>query len=506
MAGEPEPNQPDPWAASIKSGTAPKPKAKPIDSWKSFKPGEAEPLPEDLSSKPKAGSGRSGRGGGGSKFKAMPSGPNLPRQRVTPSKIMGQVIEWKGKYGWIMPTTPVQHPKAFKHQGKIFISVTDLDGRCRQLAPGSLCEFFVFEDDAGLGAEECIPMENSGSAGKGSWPGAFSSAQSGGSRPSADGRGRGNARKGAGGKSSGSKSSGAVGYTGLVAPDIESVKVTAADIAAGKPSSSPLGKGGGDMNAGKSRGRGGGGKEPRSNRIDNNRGCGAAKGGKAADASQDAPHYSKSAFDKGGPSSGPVNGSSWDAFMSQRSAQDQSRARETFQKFPSQAGFAEQSRPMEPLGHPSSLLDHSRRDPLMPPGAATYFDQDSLRDQLMSLSHGGSLDLQRPPDFMMPQPSFVDPNRGAAMVQSGPVEQQLGSAFAAAELMRTLNMQPSMGSTPSALGPNFGAFPPPDFSSGLAGFDLDNLAPGGCLGGFPGLTGFPVQAPSPTAAPFGPMI
>merc|ERR1719162_2657641 len=34
-----------------------------------------------------------------------PSGPNLPRSRITEEPVTGEVIAWKGKYGWIQPTT-----------------------------------------------------------------------------------------------------------------------------------------------------------------------------------------------------------------------------------------------------------------------------------------------------------------------------------------------------------------------------------------------------------------
>ncbi|CAE8604524.1 unnamed protein product [Polarella glacialis] len=85
----------------------------------------------------------------------MGKGHTLPRTRLTDSPMTGQVIEWKGKYGWVMPTVPIEHEKATKHDGKIFISMSDLVG-VEELTEGSLCQFHVFEDASGLGAEECI--------------------------------------------------------------------------------------------------------------------------------------------------------------------------------------------------------------------------------------------------------------------------------------------------------------------------------------------------------------
>lgn len=86
-----------------------------------------------------------------------PSGPFLPRQRVFPEQMTGQVIEWKGKFGWIHASTQINHPKARKHQNKIFISTIDIVG-ATSLCPGDYCSFYVFEDEAGIGAEECVKI------------------------------------------------------------------------------------------------------------------------------------------------------------------------------------------------------------------------------------------------------------------------------------------------------------------------------------------------------------
>lgn len=84
-----------------------------------------------------------------------PSGPDLPRTRITGNPVTGEVLEWKGKYGWIKPTEPIEHDMAMKHDGRLYISVSDLIG-ITELTPGSLCQFHVFCDPSGLGAEECI--------------------------------------------------------------------------------------------------------------------------------------------------------------------------------------------------------------------------------------------------------------------------------------------------------------------------------------------------------------
>merc|ERR1719473_306040 len=91
---------------------------------------------------------------GKGKGKGKKPGYTLPRERITEAPVIGEVIEWKGKYGWVKPSEPIQHEKASKRDGKIFVSQTDLVG-ATELTPGKLCQFHVFADPAGLGGEEC---------------------------------------------------------------------------------------------------------------------------------------------------------------------------------------------------------------------------------------------------------------------------------------------------------------------------------------------------------------
>jgi len=100
------------------------------------------------------GHGRS-RGRGRGRGHKRPSGPDLPRTSVLDEPIAGTVLEWKGNYGWIKPFEPVDHPLAGKHRGRIYIHEQDLDVE-GGLTPGSICEFLVFSDASGLGAEECV--------------------------------------------------------------------------------------------------------------------------------------------------------------------------------------------------------------------------------------------------------------------------------------------------------------------------------------------------------------
>eukprot|EP00927_Polykrikos_kofoidii_P034852 TRINITY_DN2947_c0_g1_i1.p1 TRINITY_DN2947_c0_g1~~TRINITY_DN2947_c0_g1_i1.p1 ORF type:complete len:381 (-),score=76.26 TRINITY_DN2947_c0_g1_i1:58-1086(-) len=96
---------------------------------------------------------RKGKGKGKGKGRP-PSGPHLPRTQVSSEWATGEVVEWKGKYGWIRPDKPIDHPLATKHKGRIYISELDLND-CSELATGDRPWFQVFEDSSGLGAEYC---------------------------------------------------------------------------------------------------------------------------------------------------------------------------------------------------------------------------------------------------------------------------------------------------------------------------------------------------------------
>merc|ERR1712176_1436281 len=93
-----------------------------------------------------------GNGGKGGK-----KGGNLPRKRIYEWKINGQVSEWKGKFGFIQPSEPVDHPLAAKTEGNIYVRAKDIVD-ASELQPGSLVEFYLYSDASGLGAEECVTI------------------------------------------------------------------------------------------------------------------------------------------------------------------------------------------------------------------------------------------------------------------------------------------------------------------------------------------------------------
>lgn len=102
------------------------------------------------------GCGSFGQDGGKGFFgkgKSRTPGHMLDKTRITAEKFQGTVLEWKGKYGWLQPGETIEHPKATRHNGRIFCSMSSLmAGDC--LEPGSVVEFHIAEDVSGLAAEE----------------------------------------------------------------------------------------------------------------------------------------------------------------------------------------------------------------------------------------------------------------------------------------------------------------------------------------------------------------
>jgi len=96
------------------------------------------------------------KGKGKSKGKGGDAGGHLkPRTRLSAEKFSGTVNAWKGKFGFITPGEPIEHPKASLHNGGLFASVDDIQG-ASELIPGATVMFHIWEDESGLGAEEIV--------------------------------------------------------------------------------------------------------------------------------------------------------------------------------------------------------------------------------------------------------------------------------------------------------------------------------------------------------------
>ncbi|CAE7351423.1 PIP5K4 [Symbiodinium sp. CCMP2456] len=90
-----------------------------------------------------------GRAGG-----YMKSGPELPRQPLFGGEALeGDVLEWKGKFGWIKPLQPIDHPLASRNKSRIYVHVKDLADGLQSLTAGQRVAFQAYTDDSGIGAE-----------------------------------------------------------------------------------------------------------------------------------------------------------------------------------------------------------------------------------------------------------------------------------------------------------------------------------------------------------------
>eukprot|EP00927_Polykrikos_kofoidii_P056621 TRINITY_DN50720_c0_g1_i1.p1 TRINITY_DN50720_c0_g1~~TRINITY_DN50720_c0_g1_i1.p1 ORF type:complete len:346 (-),score=52.35 TRINITY_DN50720_c0_g1_i1:172-1209(-) len=88
---------------------------------------------------------------------AVPPMANLARERITVVETTGEVMDWKGSFGWLKSHDTIDHVAATKRSGKIYVSRKDLVG-VPTLHLGQIVQFHVFADASGLGAEECSPF------------------------------------------------------------------------------------------------------------------------------------------------------------------------------------------------------------------------------------------------------------------------------------------------------------------------------------------------------------
>jgi len=80
-----------------------------------------------------------------------------PRERLTAVPTTGEVLDWRGNFGWVKPHEAVDHPAAQRRQGNVYVSRRDLKG-VAELKVGQLVQFHVFVDNSGIGGEECAPF------------------------------------------------------------------------------------------------------------------------------------------------------------------------------------------------------------------------------------------------------------------------------------------------------------------------------------------------------------
>ncbi|CAJ1385586.1 unnamed protein product [Effrenium voratum] len=69
------------------------------------------------------------------------------------SSEIGEVLSWKGRFGWIRPEKRINHEEAAKHGGRVYVHISDVEGR-QELSENSRVSFLAYGDGDGLGAEQ----------------------------------------------------------------------------------------------------------------------------------------------------------------------------------------------------------------------------------------------------------------------------------------------------------------------------------------------------------------
>lgn len=87
----------------------------------------------------------------------VPQAPKLSRTRLSAEPLNGVVLTWKGAIGWIQPEQQLNHPRAFSRQGQVYIHAKDVINN-EPLTVGQAVRFHLYEDRAGLGAEQCYAI------------------------------------------------------------------------------------------------------------------------------------------------------------------------------------------------------------------------------------------------------------------------------------------------------------------------------------------------------------
>mmetsp|Transcript_421 Transcript_421/g.832 ORF Transcript_421/g.832 Transcript_421/m.832 type:complete len:303 (+) Transcript_421:124-1032(+) len=88
----------------------------------------------------------------------FPGSPGGSRRPAVRGRICGSIVEWKGRFGWIMPDNPIDHPEARMKGGKIYLSQDDVAEVISGV--GAHVSFYVYADGTGLGAMLCVPSDS----------------------------------------------------------------------------------------------------------------------------------------------------------------------------------------------------------------------------------------------------------------------------------------------------------------------------------------------------------
>ena len=72
------------------------------------------------------------------------------RVRLSQNRLMGTVLSWKGRFGWIRSDKKINHEEAVKHGGRVYVHISDVEGRL-ELQENARVSFFAYSDGDGLG-------------------------------------------------------------------------------------------------------------------------------------------------------------------------------------------------------------------------------------------------------------------------------------------------------------------------------------------------------------------
>lgn len=98
--------------------------------------------------------GKKSKGKNGKNGWLPKGGPDLPREVISEATLAATVLEWKGSFGWVKLSEPIEHPAASRREGKVYLHKQDLKDGKELLAEGDMVLVQLYTDSHGLGAAE----------------------------------------------------------------------------------------------------------------------------------------------------------------------------------------------------------------------------------------------------------------------------------------------------------------------------------------------------------------
>ncbi|CAK9026194.1 unnamed protein product [Durusdinium trenchii] len=109
---------------------------------------------EKVPKKPSEKEGKKAKGKSWKGWWVSKGGPDLPRELVSEAPVAATVLEWKGSFGWVKLSQPLEHPAASKREGKVYLHRQDLKDGKELLVEGEMVFVSLYTDSMGLGAAE----------------------------------------------------------------------------------------------------------------------------------------------------------------------------------------------------------------------------------------------------------------------------------------------------------------------------------------------------------------